>query len=322
MMSIKHSYPFDPTHGYSLDALYAVGAPEPPDGFAEFWQHRYQRALEHKPLPSIRDTGEVRAAWRIMDMRYISTHSFPIYGWLLLPEKYDPRRAFVITHGYGGRPEPDYHLPFLDAALLFPCLRGLGRSARPPISTESRWHVLHDIDKRDQYILGGCVEDVWLGVSMLLRLFPRLEGRIGYLGESFGGGIGALASAWDARIRKVHLSLPTFGNHPLRMELKNIGSGESLQKYHWHHRETARYTLSYYDAATAARFIKQPVHCALARMDPFVPPAGQFAIYNALPEGNKQHFVYSAGHHEYPQKQQEKDLLVQHLEDFFADLSN
>lgn len=320
MVEISHNYPFDPSHGYSLEALHEVGSPDPPEGFAEFWQHRYDRALEKRSMPRIRDTGEDQAGWRVFEMRYLSTEAFPIYGWLLLPAKTEPKRGFIITHGYGGRPEPDFHLPFPDAAILFPCLRGLGRSARSPISTESRYHVLHDIDKRDRYVIGGCVEDVWLGVSMLHRLFPSLAGHIGYLGESFGGGIGALACPWDERINKVHLSLPTFGNHPLRMSLANHGSGASVQTMHKRYPEMVRHTLSYYDAATAARYMQQMTHCALAKFDPFVPPAGQFAIFNALPWETRRLFIYSAGHHEYPEKAGEMEVLIDELREFFKDL--
>ena len=72
---------------------------------------------------------------------------------------------------------PDLDLPVSRTALLFPCFRGLSRSARPPVSQDPNWHVLHDLDKRDRYIIGGCVDDLWLAVSVLLILYPWLMGR-------------------------------------------------------------------------------------------------------------------------------------------------
>ncbi len=126
----------------------------------------------------------------------------------MLPVSGVIKRGFIVGHGYGGRDEPDFHLPFKDAALLFPCFRGLALSSQPSISSEPYWHVLHDINQRDRYILGGCVEDVWLAVSAMLSLFPHTAGRLGYLGISFGGGIGALALAWESRISKGHLNSP------------------------------------------------------------------------------------------------------------------
>lgn len=319
MHLLEHNYPFDPTHGYDLQSLETVGSPDPPDDFEAFWRARYDAMLQLQPKPVIWDTGEDLLDWRVFNIRYTSTDAFPIKGWLLLPLKAAAERAVVVTHGYGGRQEPDTHIPLKRTALLFPCLRGLGRSARQSISSESHWHVLHDVDKRDRYIIGGCVEDVWMGVSMLLRLFPDLDGHIGYMGVSFGGGIGALACPWDDRIRKVHLSLPTFGNHPLRLGLENIGSGQSLQRFYRQHGDRLLGTLRYYDAATAARFLRQPTFCALALFDPFVPPAGQFAVANALPQ-MEQRFLFSAGHHDYPEKEQEDEQLVDELCHFFDDL--
>jgi len=47
------------------------------------------------------------------------------------------------------------------------------------------------------------LERLSAGVSALLGLCPRLVVRIGY----FGGGIGAMALAWDGRIARGHLQL-------------------------------------------------------------------------------------------------------------------
>jgi cephalosporin-C deacetylase len=230
------------------------------------------------------------------------------------------KRGFVVGHGYGGRDEPDFHLPFKNAALLFPCFRGLALSAQPSISSEPNWHVLHDINQRDRYILGGCVEDVWLAVSTLLSLFPQTAGRLGYLGISFGGGIGALALAWESRISKGHLNAPTFGHQPLRLRLASDGSAHSVQQYYRTHKKQTLKVLRYYDAALAAKRITMPIHCACAKFDPCVTPPGQFAIYNALPK-KKQLFVLDAGHHNYSNKVQQEFDLINELDAFFAPLS-
>ncbi len=315
----QEEYGFDPTHGYNLASLLRVSAPPPPADFKAFWQGKYHKALTLQPAPQLIDTGGNYAGWRVFDCNYASTDEVAIRGWLLLPEHTPPKRGFIVTHGYGNRENPDYHLPFQDAAILFPCLRGLGRSRSFRYSNEVRWHVLHDVDKRDRYIIGGCVEDVWLGVSALLRLFPELEGHIGYLGISFGGGVGALSVAWDNRIQRAHFNVPTFGNHPLRLTLDNIGSGRSLQDFYKEHGKVLLDTLQYYDAATAAGCINQPVHCALALYDPVVPPAGQFAVYNAL-AGEKELLVLAAGHHSYPEQEHDEESLVQELQKFFKNL--
>ncbi|MCA8932675.1 MAG: acetylxylan esterase, partial [Rhodospirillaceae bacterium] len=307
-----------PTYGYGLAELLAVEPPAAPDDLAAFWRGHYDAATRIDPKPRVQRSAFRHPDWQALDLRYTSTDGVPIGGWLLLPRDGPVERALVVGHGYGGREEPDTHLPVDATALLFPCFRGLSRSARPPISQDPNWHVLHDIDRRERYVLRGCVEDLWLAVSVLLALFPWVEGRIGYAGISFGGGIGGLALAWDTRIARGHLSLPTFGHHPLRVTLPTTGSGEAVRRYHAANPDVLD-TLAYYDAAAAARHITRPMHIAAACFDPAVPPPGQFAIYNAV-AGRKQLFTFSAGHFDYPAAQQEERVLLSQLRGFFAEL--
>ena len=313
-------YNFDPTYGYSLKQLLAVKTPKEPKDFDGFWLRRYQKALSVDPALQLKIINEDRQGWRVFEIRYTSTDNFPIRGWLLLPVSGVIKRGFIVGHGYGGREEPDFHLPFKDAALMFPCFRGLALSSQPSISSEPYWHVLHDINERDRYILGGCVEDVWLAVSAMLSLFPHLAGRLGFLGISFGGGIGALALAWESRISKGHLNSSTFGHQPLRLRLATHGSAHSVQQYYRTHKKQTLHVLRFYDAALAAKRITMPMHCACAKFDPCVAPPGQFAIYNAL-SGEKQLFILEAGHHNYPNQARQEFELINELDVFFAPLS-
>lgn len=313
------SYDFDPSYGYSLAQLLTVATPYEPNDFTQFWHRRYERALNVAPKPQLKDNNQNYAGWRVFELRYNSTDNCLIRGWLLLPESGIIKRGFIVGHGYGGRTNPDWHLPFTESALLFPCFRGLGLSSQAGISPDPNWHVLHHIDRAEQYVLGGCVDDVWLAVSALLRLLPTLAGHLGYLGISFGGGIGALALAWEQRIARGHLNAPTFGQQPLRLRLPSQGSANSVQQYYCQHKKQTLKVLRYYDAAIAAKHITMPVHCACARFDPCVAPPGQFAIYNALPN-NRQLFVLEAGHHDYPNKAQQEQQLLHELNRFFAPL--
>lgn len=315
---LAHNYPFDPTYGYTLDRLLQVGTPEEPPDFAEFWRNRYRRVLEHRPEPTLWRENSGHPHFEVHYFGYRSTGGFQIGGWLLTPRQGEVRRGVVVGHGYGGRDAPDFHLPVRDAVFVFPCFRGLARSRCPPVSDNPAWHVLHDIDKRDRYILGGCVEDLWLAVSALLELFPQTAGHIGYMGISFGAGIGALGFPWDERIRLVHLNVPTFGHHPLRLTLPTLGSGEAVRGFERRHGNVLD-TLRYYDAAVAARHSRIPAHVAAALFDPVVAPPGQFAVYNALP-APKRLFVLDAGHFEYPRRMEQERDLLHDLENFFDPL--
>lgn len=313
-----HPFAFDPAYGYSPEALLAVGVPPPPADFTDFWQARYQSAMRMHPRPLIEHTGVARNGFEAYDLRYLSTGGTVIRGWLLVPQDQPVTRGLVFGHGYGGCSGPDDRLHPPGTALLFPCFRGLSLSQLASVSNDPSCHVLHCIDKPEHYIIGGCVEDLWLAVSALLRLFPAAHGHVGYAGVSFGGGIGALALPWDERIQRAHLNVPTFGNQPLRLQLPTVGSGAAVQHYQQQHGHVLD-TLQYYDAAIAASFIRQPMHVAAALFDPAVAPPGQFAIYNALP-GAKSLFVLEAGHFNYPQQAVQEQALLAELENFFGQL--
>lgn len=313
--AFSHTFSFDPSYGYSLEDLLAVEAPLPPADFAAFWQARYSRVLQVHPRPRIQHTGKDHGNYEVYDLRYGSTDNFIIHGWVWIPKNQPVTRGLVIGHGYAGCEEPEFRLQLKGTALLFPSFRGLARSQHPAISANPASHVLHDIDKPDRYILGGCVEDLWLAVSTMLLLFPATRGHIGYAGISFGGGIGALALPWEPRIQRAHLNVPSFGHHPIRLQLPTIGSAAAVQHYQQQY-GNALATLQYYDAANAARFIHQATHVALALFDPAVAPPGQFAIYNALSE-LKSLFVLEAGHFSYPHQAVQEQELLKELEDFF-----
>lgn len=311
-----HGYSFDPSYGYSLDELYAVQAPTPPADFERFWRRRYTRACQADTAPTLERSAlsmPHHDVWRIV---YRSADGFPIRGWLLRPRHETIRRGLVLGHGYGGITRPQYELSVADAAVLIPCFRGLGLSAQAPIPSEPKRHVLHGIDSREHYVLGGCVDDLWAGISALLELYPEVSGRIGYLGISFGGGIGALAMPWEDRLARVHLNAPAFGHQPLRQELPTVGSAAGLQRHERLHGNT-RQILRYYDAASAAAYMHRPVHVAAARFDPVVAPPCQFAIYNAL-HGERRLYVLDAAHADYPRREQQHRELLEELHAFFS----
>jgi len=295
MPVFRHDYPFDPTHGYDLDALLAVVPPDPPADFAAFWRDLRARAEAVAVEPTLRELPSPQRRTRVFEIAFTSLDGMRIGGWLTRPRDEPVERGVVVGHGYGGREGPDVHLPFRRAALIFPCARGISLSARAGIPGNPDDHVLHGIERRETCVLGGCAADVvWCAASALLELFPMAAHRLDYLGISFGGGIGALALPWDERFHRAHLNVPSFGHHPLRLALPGVGSGEAVRRYQ-QRTGLALTTLRYFDAAVAARFLRIPVHVAAARFDPAVPPLGQFAIYNAL-AGHRELFVLQAGH--------------------------
>ncbi|PPD35734.1 MAG: deacetylase [Methylomonas sp.] len=318
MPHLRHPFSFDPSYGFTLEQLLDIKPPDFPADFAQFWQRRYLQTLKTQPVFKL-EPAYKQAGFRVFDVHYQSTDDFTIGGWLLEPEYQDVHQVIMVGHGYGGREQPDFHFNIPNTAFLFPCFRGISRSRSPRVSDQPHQHVLKDIADPQHYILGGCVDDLWLGVSLLHELYPAAKEQTGYMGISFGGGIGALALPWDKRIKRGHFNVPTFGCHPLRLALPTIGSGSAVTEYVQQLGHTPD-TLTYYDAAVAATFAVQPIHIAAALFDPMVAPPGQFAIYNAW-TGPKKLFVLDAGHFEYPGQSEQNQQLLGQLQMFFGDWS-
>lgn len=310
-----HPFDFDPTYGMEQEQLLAIQPPEAPPGFDDFWQRRYKAAIAVDPQPRLRHSRMRHDDWHVFDISYMSTGSFQINGWLLIPRAGQVRRGLIVGHGYGGRDQPEFDLPVEDTAVLFPCSRGLSLSASPQIPSDASGHVLYGIESRDTYIIGGCVEDIWLGVSALHTLYPWLAGHIGYSGISFGGGIGALAIPFDARIKRGHLVVPTFGHRQLWLTLPTVGSAQSVQAYQKQHGSVLE-TLRFFDAAIAASRITVPMLVAPALFDPAVAPPCQFSVANALRKFNEI-FILDAGHFDYAGSQEQNAILRDKVGRFF-----
>ncbi|MFF1923263.1 acetylxylan esterase [Streptomyces sp. NPDC058221] len=327
MPSFVHEFPFDPSYGCTLEELSAIPAPSAPDGFADFWRARHEAARNVATEPEIGPLESERDGVRIHGVTFTSVGGVRLGGWLVLPSDGAVRQGFVVGHGYGGRqePGPDVPLPLPAAAAILPCVRGMGaRSLQAGIPDVSDGHVLHGIGSRDTYVIGDCVADLWCAASALHELVPELGPGggagvrgLGYLGESFGGGLGALALPWDDRFGAAQLTVPTFGNHPLRLTLPCAGSGESVRRYRRGHPEVTE-VLRYFDAATAAGFLERPTLVAAALFDPSVPPPGQFAVHNAL-AGERELLVLSAGHFEHAGLADEVAALVAARTRFFGE---
>ncbi|MDO1582295.1 acetylxylan esterase [Rhizobium oryzicola] len=314
----SHSFPFDPTYGYSLERLQQVGVPEAPEGFDVFWRQKYDAALA-VPVQVERKPSKLSdPRWTVEEVRYVSTDGVRIGAWLLTPKNRPIRQGIVVGHGYGGRDGPDFDFPGTDAVLLFPCARGMSLSAQPPFPSMSVWHVLHQIEEPEKYLIGGCVQDIWVSVSVLSVLHPDIADRIGYSGISFGGGLGALAIPFDRRVRRGFLEVPTFGNRPLWLQLPTTGSAASVQIYAKTHPGVGE-KLRLFDAATAASRITVPMLVAAAQFDPAVAPPCQFAVANALPRNQfNQIFILDAGHFEYPGEQMQHAALSDRVRQFFG----
>ena len=314
MSDLKHAYPFDPTYGYTLEQLLAILPPEEPADHAEFWQNTYAETLS-TPLEleqSVIDSAQSGFAARLI--RFTGFGGVRLGAWLIVPADGKIDRYVVTGHGYYNRPFEDLSYRPGVANLFFGC-RGLGISRTPTISDQTMFHVLHGIESKETYVHRGCVADTWSAGSAMLSLFPEAAGRMEYAGGSFGGGIGAMAMAWDDRFAFADIRIPSFGHHPLRLQSPCAGAGEAVRRKLQRSPELYERTLRYFDAAVHARRIAMPTAFACATFDPAVPPPGQFAVHNAA-RCRKVLTVWRTGHHDWsgtPASVSEADAAASNL---------
>lgn len=295
MPEFDHAYAFDPTYGYDLAALLAVAPPSEPDDFAAFWQATYDEAATPDLQADFADVASPTPGFRVRLVHYDSWQGVRLGAWLVTPADADVRRFVVVGHGYYNRPIEDIGYTPGTAALFIAC-RGLGLSRTAGISDQTALHVLNGIEDKSTYVHRGCVADTWAAAHLMSQTFPSAAGRLEYLGESFGGGIGAMALAWDRRFAFATLRVPSFGHHPLRLRHACNGAGEAVRRKWERSPDIYERTLRYFDAAVHAQRLNLPTHFACALFDPAVPPPGQFAVHNAAP-GAKKLTVWQAGHH-------------------------
>ena len=177
-------------------------------------------------------------------------------------------------------------------------------------------HVVHGLESKEQYIIRGCVAEIWTALTVLHKLVPETQEYSHYWGESFGGGLGALALPWDKRFGSAYLGIPTFGDQARRLKVNCEGSGKALYKRGRYHPELIE-VLKYFDASSCAALIDNPLFMNVALFDPAVIPPCQFSVLNAVKAPTKV-FIRSAGHFEYPQQEQENKLITHFLKEFFV----
>ncbi len=315
MRLVQHDFPFDPTHGYTLETLLQVTPPIGPEDFARFWLDTREQTIR---IPVAIERRRIESAEAGQDLYEIEFSSLAgrCGGWLSVPAGGSPTGLMVMGHGYGGRASAGTFPQDRSVAVLSPCARGFHRSAQPDVPSKAGQHVLHGIGARETYIHRFNVAEIWSAATVLRELFPAAGSRLFYYGASFGGGLGALALPWDPRFTRACLEVPSFGHHPLRLTLRCKGAGEAVRQWHEEHGDVLP-VLRYFDAATAATHLVQPTMVACALFDPTVPPAGQFAIYNALP-GVKRLHVATAGHFEYPERAEDMRKWQQEVGAWFA----
>ncbi|GAA2884046.1 acetylxylan esterase [Microbacterium esteraromaticum] len=288
---------FDGSYGFTLDTLRAVAPVPPTPGFADRWRGWRESARSTDAVPRVLSSSD-RGGRRVSLIELSGVDGVRLRAWYVEPLAEAPRVGVVHSHGYGGRERVDLSRVPRDAAAIFPVARGLGALNVDVGAPEEREaHVLTGLSDPEVYVIGLCARDLWLAGDALRELAGDLP--LYFVGESFGGGLGALAVPWDDRYVGATLVVPTFGQYDERLAAPCLGSGEHQRRHVKRHPE-AREQLRPFDASTSALFFRIPVRVEAALWDQYVPPPGQFSIANAVPADLLELEVLPAGHAEYP----------------------
>ncbi|WP_226531093.1 acetylxylan esterase [Microbacterium paraoxydans] len=286
---------FDGSYGRSEAELRSVRPVPAPAGFDERWRRWRAEAAAVDAAPVVVSSAPQRGH-RVSVIEHSGSDGVRLRAWVVEPLHAPARVGVVHGHGYGGRDAIDLARVPADAAAIFPVARGLPSLNAGVGAPEPRdRHVLGGIDDPERYVLGLCARDLWLAADALTALVGDLP--LYYVGESFGGGIGALALPWDGRYVGATLIVPSFGQYDERLAVPCLGSGETVRRHVLAH-PSAREGLRWFDASTGIGFARVPVRVEAALWDQYVPPQGQFAV--AAGARDVELAVLPAGHTEYP----------------------
>ncbi|WP_067195394.1 acetylxylan esterase [Microbacterium sp. XT11] len=287
---------FDGSYGHTLASLRRVPPVPPFDGFESGWRRWRAEAARIDVAPAVLSSTRSRGR-EVSIVEHAGADGIRLRSWVVSPEEGRRARVGVVHgHGYGGRDAVDLARVPADAAAIFPVARGLGAlNAGVGAPEPKSEHVVAGLADPETAVIGLCARDLWLAADALTRLVGELP--LYYVGESFGGGVGALAVPWDDRYVGATLIVPSFGQYDERLAVECLGSGEDVRRHVAAHPE-AREVLRWIDASTSLQFADVPVRVEAALWDQSVPPQGQFAVASAArmlePE------VLPAGHAEYP----------------------
>ena len=84
-MAFVHDFPFDPSYGLDLDGLLAVGAPQGPPDFDDFWRGLFAAASAVDVAPELGPVEDERDGMRVHPVSFASAGGVRIGGWLTLP---------------------------------------------------------------------------------------------------------------------------------------------------------------------------------------------------------------------------------------------
>ncbi|MGF7081323.1 acetylxylan esterase [Mucilaginibacter sp. UYCu711] len=273
-----------------------------PKDFDAFWENvkfelaKVKPKFKVTPMPKLdKDNRHVY----LFEMQ--SLDDMTIRGWLTVPITKNPNKKFSVLLGL-----PGYQValqPMMgtddDLAIITLNVRGQGNS-RGKVDTRRDEFIFYRVDNKNKYVMRGVIADCLRGIDFIFSRDDLKHDQILVSGGSMGGFLSLATAGLDKRVRLCSAQNPIFCDirglvgtvtWPINDIKKYVRTqpGLSLDK--------VLDNLDYYDAKNFAANITCSTIMGIGLLDPFAPPANEYAAFNNL-KGEKRMMVFKDLGHE------------------------
>ena len=263
-------------------------------------------------LLGIKEIGvEKRGDVTIHDITYISPKGGVVPAYLVVPKGKGPFAAAVWGHWYWSNSSMRNRREFLDEAVAIAPAGVISLLTDGPIARPGYVPDIQPLSEKQVSYLVQQVIDMRRGVDLLVQRKDVDLQRIGYVGHSYNGAVGAILSGIDKRFKAFVLMTATTSDEVTRKipeyqeYRKQIGEEkfEAFEKkYYWI--DQGRYVAH---AAPATVFLQY------ARHEPFLDPKW-VPLYAAVVSEPKRFKLYDAPHALNAEARRDRiDFLVEQL---------
>ena len=282
------------TSGFPKEQLLLIEGDAPVPDFQTFWQAQYAAARAWKCEYKVE--GELWSPdpdCRIFRIRFTSIDGFSIGMWMARPR--ESTGGKILAHGYGNPQVP----PVASSpgrTIVMPCVPGLALSQCKEIPWKTGDHARFGAGSPEHYVITDGVRNLWIALTILIDMFPDTADNILCSGGSLGGAMGTLCIPWDDRIHYGNLNVPTLGGRIMLNYPGDPGEPGETRRQMALAGPAGMRIIDLCNASAAARFIRVPTIVTPALCDHTVPPPGQFAVANSIPEKYRILRIREVGH--------------------------
>jgi cephalosporin-C deacetylase len=224
-----------------------------------------------------------------------------IRGWLTVPVSKNPNKKFAVLLGL-----PGYQVglePMMgtddDLAIITLNVRGQGNS-RGRVNTRRDEFIFYHVENKNKYVMRGVIADCLRGIDFIFSRPELKHDQILVSGGSMGGFLSLATASLDKRVRLCSAQNPIFCDirglvgtvtWPINDITKYVRTQPGLSF------DKVLDNLDYFDAKNFAANITCSTIMGIGLLDPFAPPANEYAAFNNL-KGEKRMMVFKDLGHE------------------------